>query len=98
MPQLRLHDVPFSSLYAYLIAPAWWAHWTGTGYAAAKYINVVVMAASLFPGYALARLFVPRRPALAVGIATAAIPALVVHVDADPRIARVLLGDRRRSG
>jgi len=76
VPQLRLHDVGFSSLYAYLIAPAWWAQWTGPGYAAAKYINVIVMAASLFPGYALARLFVPRRPALAVGIATAAIPAL----------------------
>jgi hypothetical protein len=76
VPQLRLHDVPFSSLYAYLIAPAWWATWTGPGYAAAKYINVVVMAASLFPGVALARLFVPRGAALAAGIATAAIPSL----------------------
>ncbi len=66
---------PFSSLYAYLIAPAWWASTSSAGYAAAKYINVVVMTASLFPAFALARLFVPRLPAIACGIATAAIPA-----------------------
>ena len=74
--QLRGHDVPFDSLYPYLIAPAWWATTTSGGYAAAKYINAVVMTASIFPGYALARLFVPRWPAVAAGIATAAIPSL----------------------
>lgn len=77
VPQLRLHDQSFSSLYEYLIAPAWWAATTPSGYAAAKYINVIVMTASLFPGYALARLFMPRWGALACGIATAVIPALV---------------------
>jgi len=76
VPQLRGQDVPFKSLYAYLIAPAWWASTTSGGYAAAKYINTVVMTASLFPGYALARLFVPRLPAIACGVATAAIPSL----------------------
>lgn len=74
--QLRGHDVPFDSLYPYLIAPAWWASTTSGGYAAAKYINAIVMAASIFPGYAMARLFVPRWPAFASGIATAAIPSL----------------------
>jgi hypothetical protein len=75
-PEIRLERQPFSSLYAYLIAPAWWASTTSAGYAAAKYINVAVMTASLFPAYALARLFVPRTAAIACGIATACVPAL----------------------
>ena len=77
VPQLRLHQVSFSSLYEYLIAPAWWLGATGRAYAAAKYINVAVMTASIFPAYALARLFVSRGAAIACGVATAAIPALV---------------------
>ena len=60
-----------------LIAPAWWLGATGRAYAAAKYINVAVMTASIFPAYALARLFVSRGAAIACGVATAAIPALV---------------------
>jgi hypothetical protein len=73
---LRFARAPFSSLYAYAIAPAWWAAGTPSGYSVAKYINAAVMTASLFPAYALARLFVPKWPAIACGIATAAIPAL----------------------
>ncbi len=76
VPQLRFHDASFSSLYSYLIAPAWWFGATGPAYAAAKYINAFVMTATLFPAYALARLFVPRLPALACGLAAAAIPSL----------------------
>ena len=78
--QLRGTNVSFDSLYAYLIAPAWWAATTSGGYAAAKYINAIVMAASIFPGYALARLFVPRPAAVACGLATAVIPA-AAYVD-----------------
>ncbi len=74
--EIRLHTAHFSSLYSYLIAPAWWLGATGPGYAAAKYINAAVMTASLFPAYALARLFVPRWPAVVCGVATAAIPSL----------------------
>src|SRR4051794_2772247 len=66
----------FNSVYSYLIAPGWWASTTSGGYAAIKYLNAVVMTASLFPAYALARLFVPRRAAIACGIATAAIPSV----------------------
>ena len=77
VPELRLERAPFDSLYTYLIAPAWWLGATAPGYAAAKYINAVVMTASLFPAYALARLFVPRWAAIACGVATAAIPSLV---------------------
>jgi hypothetical protein len=76
VPQLRGQGQSFSSLYEYLIAPAWWAATTPSGYAAAKYINAIVMTASLFPAYALARLFVPRWGAIAAGVATAAIPAV----------------------
>jgi hypothetical protein len=75
--QLRGHDVAFSSLYPYVIAPAWWVTSTSTGYAIAKYINAAIMTASLFPGYALTRLFTSRPAATAAGIATAAIPAIV---------------------
>lgn len=76
VPQLRLQNVAFSSLYEYLIAPAWWLGATGRAYAAMKYINVIVMTASIFPAYASARLFVRRPAAIACGVATAAIPAL----------------------
>jgi hypothetical protein len=76
VPELRLERVPISSLYPYVIAPAWWLGGTGPSYAAAKYIDAAVMAASLFPGYALARLVVSRPAAVVCGIATAAIPAV----------------------
>jgi hypothetical protein len=74
--ELRLQHVPFSSLYSYFIAPAWWLGATARGYAAAKYLNAAAMTASLFPAYGLARLFVPRRAAFVCGVAAASIPAL----------------------
>jgi hypothetical protein len=77
VPQLRLHTVSFSSLYEYLIAPAWWLGATGRAYAAAKDINAAVMTAAIFPAYGLARLFVPRPAAFVCGVATVAVPALV---------------------
>jgi hypothetical protein len=76
-PQLRLQEQGFSSLYPYFLAPSWWLGATASAYAAAKYLNAAVMTASLFPAFALARLFVPRWAALACGVATAAIPSLV---------------------
>ena len=53
------------------------------------------MTASLFPAYALARLFVTRPAAIACGVATAVDPGSRLHGDADPGAARVLLGDAR---
>jgi hypothetical protein len=76
VPEIRLVRQSPSSLYEYLIAPAWWLHSTSSGYAAAKYIGTAAMTASLFPAYALARLFAPRWAAIACGAATAAIPGL----------------------
>ena len=92
-PELRLSTTPFGSLYAYFLAPAWWLGATGPGYAAAKYLNAAVMTASLFPAYALARLFLPRRRRSLAAVATAAIPSLALHRRADARVARVLLVD-----
>jgi hypothetical protein len=65
------------SLYAYFLAPAWWAGATGSSYAAAKYLNAIVMTASLVPAYALGRLYLPRIPAVFAAVATASIPAIV---------------------
>jgi hypothetical protein len=69
--------VPHSadSLYSYLIAPAWWIHSTHAAYGVVKAINVVVMAASVFPTYGLARMVVSRRAALLTATVAAAVPA-----------------------
>ena len=83
------------SLYSYFLAPAWWAGATAPGYAAAKYLNAVVMTATLFPAYGLARLFLARRAALLVAVATAAIPSLAYDRRPDAGVARVLLVDAR---
>jgi hypothetical protein len=77
VPELRLHRAPFTSFYPYVISPAWWLGSTARAYGAIKYINAALMTASLFPAYALARLFVSRAAAIAAGIATAVIPAVV---------------------
>ena len=77
-PQLREHTVSPGSLYAYFQAPAWWAGATAPGYAAAKYLNAVIMTATIFPAYGLARLFLPRAPSYFVAVASATIPSLAL--------------------
>lgn len=77
-PELREHAAPARSLYAYFLAPAWWAGATGPGYAAAKYLNAVVMTAALFPAYGLGRLFLPRPHSFVAAVAAAAIPSLAL--------------------
>jgi hypothetical protein len=69
--------VPHSpdSLYSYLIAPAWWIHSTSSAYGAVKAINVVVMAAAVFPTYGLARMLVSRPAALLAATIATAVPA-----------------------
>jgi hypothetical protein len=77
-PQLRGHPAPAHSLYAYFLAPAWWAGATGPGYAAAKYLNAVIMTASIFPAYGLGRFFLPKTYAFVAAVAAAAIPSLAL--------------------
>jgi len=64
------------TLYSYLVAPAWWIDDTASAYEAAKFIGVLVMTATIFPAYALARTIVSRPWALGAAVAAAAIPAL----------------------
>jgi hypothetical protein len=67
----------FGTLYAYLLAPAWWISGTESAYSAAKYIGVFTMTCTLFPAYALARVVVGPRPALFAAAGSASIPAFL---------------------
>ncbi len=66
----------FQTLYSFLVAPAWWIDDTASAYEAAKFIGVLVMTATIFPAYALARTIVSKPWALGAAVASAAIPAL----------------------
>ena len=56
----RGHPISFKSLYAFLIAPAWWLGATGKAYGAIKYLNAIVMALAAVPTYLLARPLVSK--------------------------------------
>jgi hypothetical protein len=66
----------FNTLWTYVLAPAWLIDDVHTAYATVKYLGVLVMTATVFPAYGIARLLVGRRPALFAAAASAAIPAL----------------------
>jgi hypothetical protein len=72
----RGHEIGFKSLYAYLIAPAWWIHSVGAAYAAIKYLNAIVMAAAAIPTYLLARTMVSPRAAAIAAFASLCTTAL----------------------
>jgi len=66
----------FNTLWTYLMAPAWLIDNVQTAYSTVKYLAAIVMSLTVFPAYGIARMFVSRRPALFVALASAAIPAL----------------------
>jgi hypothetical protein len=66
----------FQTLYSFVVAPAWWIDDTASAYEAAKFIGVLVMTATIFPAFALARTIVSAPWALGAAVASAAIPAL----------------------
>jgi hypothetical protein len=66
----------FDSLYAYMVAPAWWLHDIGRAYGVAKAIGVASMTAVVFPTYLLARMTVSRGWAMFAAAGAAMIPAL----------------------
>src|SRR4051812_39337534 len=72
----RGDPVGFKSVYAYLIAPAWWIHSTATAYAVVKYLNELFMLLAAVPAYLLARLLVTRAWAVGVAALTIAIPSM----------------------
>jgi hypothetical protein len=75
-PARRGEPHSFTTLWTYLMAPAWLIDDVHSAYTTIKYLSVIVMTLTVFPAYGLARLVVSRRPALFVALASAAIPAL----------------------
>lgn len=67
----------FQTLYAYLIAPAWWFDDAHRAYSTVKYVGALTMTAVIFPTYLLARMLVSKPAALFAATAAAATPALV---------------------
>jgi hypothetical protein len=72
----RGQPVFFKSLYAYLIAPAWWIHSTARAYSLIKDLNALVMCLAAVPAFLLARMLCPRRAAATVAVLTISIPAM----------------------
>jgi hypothetical protein len=75
-PAERGHPHSADSVYTYLIAPLWRIHDVATAYSAIKYVDVLLMAAVVFPTYLLARLVVGKTAALFAAAGAAAIPSL----------------------
>ncbi|CAN5172277.1 hypothetical protein BH18ACT12_BH18ACT12_22080 [soil metagenome] len=75
-PARRGEPHSFNTLWTYLMAPAWLIENVHTAYSTVKYLAAIVMSLTVFPAYGIARMFVSRQPALFVGLASAAIPAL----------------------
>jgi hypothetical protein len=67
----------FTTLFTYVLAPAWWIDDTESAYSAAKYIAVLTMTSAVFPTYWLARLFVSPLLALFAAAAAGSIPAFL---------------------
>ena len=63
-------------LYAWVLAPVWWIDDVGQAYGAAKYLNVLLMTAAVFPAYGLARMVVSRPWALFSAAGSGMIPGL----------------------
>src|SRR5436305_14057759 len=68
--------VGFPPIWPCLMAPAWRIHGVRRAYDTIKFLGVVVMTATVFPAYGIARMVVGRWPALFAAIALASIPAL----------------------
>jgi hypothetical protein len=66
----------FDTLWTYVMAPAWRIRDVHTAYATVKYIAVLIMTATAFPAYGLARLIVGKTASLFVAAASCVIPAM----------------------
>lgn len=75
-PARRGEPYGLATLVAYALAPVWWLGTATASWAAAKLLLVLVMTATVFPAYGLARMVVPRWYALAAAGAAVAVPAL----------------------
>jgi len=75
-PARRGEPYGLATLVAYALAPVWWLGSATASWAAAKLVLVLAMTATIFPAYGLARMVVPKWPALAAAGASVAVPAL----------------------
>ena len=75
-PARRGVAYPIHAIYPYVLAPVWWIQDVGQAYGAAKYLNVLLMAAVVFPTYFLARMVVTKPWALFAAAGAGAVPAL----------------------
>ena len=66
----------FHTLWTYVMAPAWLIDDAQRAYDTIKYLGVLVMTATVFPAYGIARTIVGRWPALFAATASVSIPAL----------------------
>jgi len=72
----RGHPHSADSIYPYLTAPLWLIHDVSTAYSAVKYLDVLIMAAVVFPTYFLARMVLGKTASLFAAAGAGAIPAL----------------------
>jgi hypothetical protein len=82
----RGEPINFKSLYAFLIAPAWWIHSTSTAYAVIKYLNAAVMVSAAVPTYLLSRMLVTRRTAVVVALLAVLIPGTTYATSIVPEV------------
>jgi hypothetical protein len=73
---IRGGERPSVSLYEYLAAPAWWIDDVSSAYGTIKLLGVLLMTATIFPAYALARLVVSRTYAVPAALGAGVAPAL----------------------
>jgi hypothetical protein len=82
----RGEPIYFKSLYAVMIAPFWAIHSTTTAYDAIKYLNVVVMSLAAVPTYFLARMLLPKRTSIVVGVLAICIPGMAYGTSLVPEV------------
>ena len=75
-PARRGEAYGFSSLVPWFTAPFWWLEPVSSAYEAIKTVQAFVMAAAIFPAYALARMVVSQPWALFAAVGAIAAPAL----------------------
>jgi hypothetical protein len=75
-PARRGEPFVMQTLYSYVLAPAWWIDDVERAWEAVKLIGVLLMTATIFPAYMLARFVLSRPWALAAAVASVAAPPL----------------------
>ena len=76
-PMRRDEQYWFAPLSAILASPAWLLDGARASYEAAKYVDVLVMTAAVFPAYGLARLIASPRASLFAAAGSVCIPAFM---------------------